>query len=544
MLDLDLDQQLRDEFRSAADGAQPSERLDGLVRQRIVQRQRQRRLMAGGGAALAVALVAGVTAALVGDRGNDAVVADAGGGLENVVYLVPEDVPEGMELVFADGGDTPEAALPPVQVSDWDWTQRWFRTDDMTTAVDAQLTEVTDSAAGRLDQLAADHAAGGTGGDGAVEVIVDGATGYYAEATGELLWPVGSEHVGRVAAIGNHVPLADLKAFAEKLVPTDTGSFGIEPGPGGFELGGEWPALASPGTNARTLVYKAADGRGFALQVVDDTEIPTALSALRGVGHEGTLSYLEQLGGAGLVARDLVDRPVVGGAEAEFVANADTFVQWEDPHGSRVTLGGIGLTEQELLGIADSLGRVDRQTWFDLQGGSDLEVAVEPEVTAPPITPPVDPNLTTTLLPPVQLPGLPGTEVLNAVFRGTETYSLTTDANCKAKFVYDAAFTLPDGGTWQYHADYCANLTSSSWKPVSSTVGIMTPDGSTLVGTMDAKAIAIDDLSLSDPVGVTITGGTGAYAGATGTCTFDTHVIGGALVPTQQSGNVSCSLNR
>lgn len=88
MLDLDLDQQLRDEFRSTADRAAPSARLDGLVRDRIARRQMQRRLTLGGGAALALALVVGVGAALTSDTPDAVVISptdsDSDGGSDGV----------------------------------------------------------------------------------------------------------------------------------------------------------------------------------------------------------------------------------------------------------------------------------------------------------------------------------------------------------------------------------------------------------------------------------------------------------------------------
>lgn len=73
MLDLDLDQRLRDEFRSTADRVEASARLDGLVRDRLARRQTQRRVTLGGGAALGLALIVGITAALAGSNGPSSV---------------------------------------------------------------------------------------------------------------------------------------------------------------------------------------------------------------------------------------------------------------------------------------------------------------------------------------------------------------------------------------------------------------------------------------------------------------------------------------
>ena len=155
MLDLDLDQQLRDEFRSAAAGAEPSARLDGLVRQRIVRRQWQRRLTVGGGAALTLALVVAGGAALSGGDGEDSVVmapmgddgegASTSPGDSSVSYLVPNDVPDDMELVHASGGDQPDlSAGSATQVSEWDTTQRLLRMTAPAEVVDVESSALID----------------------------------------------------------------------------------------------------------------------------------------------------------------------------------------------------------------------------------------------------------------------------------------------------------------------------------------------------------------------------------------------------------------
>jgi hypothetical protein len=533
MLDLDLDQQLRDEFRSAAAGVEPSARLDGLVRQRIVRRQWQRRVTVGGGAALTLALAVAGVAALSGGDGEDSVVMaptlDDGGGSntspnEGVAYLVPNDVPDDMGLVHASGGDQPDLpAGSATQLSEWDTTQRWLHMgSDPLEVVDVQSTDDADT----IDRI--EFALG------LPETVnlADGLEAAYSSADGSIAWVTDDGRAVRVASAGEALQdVETLTAFADAVGDgidiTDSTRLGSLDGE--WVGGARWSGSPALGLNPRALVYQAADGRGFQLHVVDRSELSPAMNlSFPGASFPGIAAF------SSLSSR-LVAPPRVDDPRADFVADADLYLQWVGDHGELITLSGVGLTAEELRAIADEIEPVDADTWFQLQGRSNVEV---PGVEVPDVPATTVPDAES-LTPPVA--GLPGAETLTGAFLGTEHFTLTQDAGCQVHSILTATWTHSSGAKWTYSADYCGKLSGSTWSSSGGAVTLTTEDGSTITGTMNAQTVST--VSRGEPYGLTITGGTGAYAGAAGSCNLDNHLVPVALGVQEQSGSFACSIS-
>ena len=162
--------------------------------------------------------------------------------------------------------------------------------------------------------------------------------------------------------------------------------------------------------------------------------------------------------------------------------------------------------------------------------------APEPDVTPPP----TDPAPTDGVAPsePVEA----GTETLAATsgsYEGSETFVRATGGACDLDHVLDLTLTPAGGAPWTLHATYCGVLEGEDrWRGQGPAV-ITTAGGDTLTGRLVSAADLPTD---GDPFTVEITGGTGAYEGAVGTCGFDNHLIQTGPGAQDQFGDWSCSI--
>ena len=110
----ELTDQLREEFRTAADDVAPGDGLDTWVRGRVRRRERRRRTARLGGVVAVLALVALVAPRALGGDGPDVLSGpSAPAGEEAGVYLVPDWLPAGFELTHAMEVTLPEGAPQP-----------------------------------------------------------------------------------------------------------------------------------------------------------------------------------------------------------------------------------------------------------------------------------------------------------------------------------------------------------------------------------------------------------------------------------------------
>jgi hypothetical protein len=522
---LDLEEKVRDDLRSAVDDLVPSPGFDELVGHRIRLRVRQRLWRRRLQASALVMSVLGVAAAGVAmthddDRGPSVLTGSAGDGGRSggALFLVPETVPEGFEMVSATGGDQPGVRVDEVLSSEWDRTLRFVRFD----AARERPAEVVD----------VQWSPGPIGnGGGAVDVVVRGRDGRYSAEEGWLEWKEPDGRVGRVSGIvapnnGDTAitPLAEdvLREIAESLEPTTSGFALAEP-PDGFDLVADWPGRASEGTNPRSVVYTAGDERGFQIHIVDDAELPPGINL-----RSGDARLVDVRGHDAVLTPALANRPDG--------FNAELSVQWIETDGARVTLGGTGLDASDLLAIARGLHQIDEATWFDLQpGGADeagpsTSLPSEPVEPAPDARPATDDTSTDGTSPaPVHVEG---------TYRGTEHYSPTAGGCPDLDHVLVSTFELTDGSSWDYRSEYCGTLDGTHWTG-AGTFEFTTPDGDTITGTTGSEG---EVPSPGLPLVLTITGGTGAYEGASGSCDLDNHLTQVGFGTQEQYGSFACDI--
>jgi RNA polymerase sigma factor (sigma-70 family) len=301
------------------------------------------------------------------------------GAVEAPLFLVPSSVPAGFELVQVSGGGQPSAGSSRSGSTEWDWTQRWVKFDPS----HSKPVEVLDVQWGKgaterppLSGAPAPRSTDPLQGFAAqsVPVTVRGHRGFYSKANGWLAW---EEPKGRVVLVsgGSTVPLMEngptvppterqgfsldeLRAIAEGLQARPDGGFNVRQTPPGFQLAAQWPGFASEGRDPRTRIYQASDGRGFQIHIVDRTEEPPGINLYNSVARLITVR-----GRDAVLSPFLFHAPGGFNQRTLFMLGANLFVQWLEPGNTRVTISGVGLTEPEILEIANNLATVDQQAW-------------------------------------------------------------------------------------------------------------------------------------------------------------------------------------
>jgi hypothetical protein len=175
--------------------------------------------------------------------------------------------------------------------------------------------------------------------------------------------------------------------------------------------------------------------------------------------------------------------------------------------------------------------------------------AVEPRVAPSGDTPtgasptstqvdPVIPSSVPTTLAPAPPAGDGADTAFEGTFRGDEQYR-PTDGDCPdLDHVLRSTFALTDGTTWAFRAEYCGTIEGETWSG-GGTFGFTTPDADTLTGTFTSSASVTSD---GEPYVLTITGGTGRYSGASGSCALDNHLTDTAPWAQEHHGSFSCEI--
>jgi hypothetical protein len=100
--------------------------------------------------------------------------------------------------------------------------------------------------------------------------------------------------------------------------------------------------------------------------------------------------------------------------------------------------------------------------------------------------------------------------------------------------------TLTTGARWTLREDYCGQVDHGDQWSAKGTFTFTTADGATLSGTFTSRATLPTD---GEPYRMTITGGTGGFTGAAGTCDVDNHVQDHGDGTTDQWGTFTCDLS-
>lgn len=131
------------------------------------------------------------------------------------------------------------------------------------------------------------------------------------------------------------------------------------------------------------------------------------------------------------------------------------------------------------------------------------------------------------------------TTAVEGTFQGDEVYR-ATDGTCPSlDHMLVSTFELTDGTAWDFEAVYCGSIEGDQWSG-EGTFTFTTPGDATLTGSFTSAASVTSD---GEPYELTITGGTGRYQGATGTCVLDNHLVDTGAGQQEQSGTFGCEIS-
>ena len=198
------------------------------------------------------------------------------------------------------------------------------------------------------------------------------------------------------------------------------------------------------------------------------------------------------------------------------------YLQSIDSSGTRITLSGQPLDDASLVAIARSVRPVDAATWQRYeQTGPPSTVRPLPTVSAG-----------TTALPPA------GAHRFEGTFHGIEHYTLQTKRCPQVDHNLAETFKLSTGEIWTFQNLYCGTLTDTNLWTGQGTF-LFTAPGGTFGG--DTYTVARVPTS-GGPLPLTISRGTGTYAGAHGSCLLDNHIRQVAFGVLEQSGTFTCAI--
>jgi hypothetical protein len=124
----------------------------------------------------------------------------------------------------------------------------------------------------------------------------------------------------------------------------------------------------------------------------------------------------------------------------------------------------------------------------------------------------------------------------SGTYDGIEHFGPSTGTCADLDHHLDSVFSLEDGSAWKFHSDYCGILDGNAWQgtgPFTFTL----PDGALITGDFaDAATIPSPGVRYR----LNITGGTGNFEGASGSCQLDNHLRPIASGEQQQYGTFTC----
>ena len=117
-----------------------------------------------------------------------------------------------------------------------------------------------------------------------------------------------------------------------------------------------------------------------------------------------------------------------------------------------------------------------------------------------------------------------GVRHVDGSYDGISDFALGTERCATVDTVWNATFAVSNGETWQYRNDYCGTVVDGVFNG-DGTFSFTAANGDTVVGTSATIDIPVPPPSgTGGPTYLTINGGTGEYADATGACVLDNRV--------------------
>jgi hypothetical protein len=297
------------------------------------------------------------------------------------LLLVPQSVPEGFHLLYATGPDPnrPGSSYGSGANSTY---QSWVKLDPTGTRPVAGMTLAWGPADLADTQLplgggpTIGHQDALTAYGNAEPLTVNGHSGVWAEYLQTVAWEQDGKAISVSASMDNwtgawpeHLTRADLEAIAASVIRLGDDTYQMTNPPAGFRRAATSPGWIKTGDNARRLVYTDDNGRGFAIQLVDNTQAPP------GAALTVAVARLTDVRG-----QRAVQTPFLNGGDGSGCSTIDSFLcsnsgpgnldgnylQWLEPDSTRVTLTGVGISTDQLLDIARSLHEVGTEDWDTL----------------------------------------------------------------------------------------------------------------------------------------------------------------------------------
>ncbi|MEX2268522.1 MAG: hypothetical protein WEA75_07550 [Acidimicrobiia bacterium] len=312
------------------------------------------------------------------------------------LHLLPSYVPAGFELQRAHGWsdlyrEDGRAGTPGV-----DQEQTWVRFDRSGTRPIATFTlswgiGYRGDGDEDIDPLAPYINSGGT------KVKVRGKTGYYVTLTNApvgsppttmLAWQETEDQVVTLVSHAStpwgtfetHLSRDQLFKIAKRLRRSSDESFSLATPPRGFELVADQPGMASHGENQRILLYSDGNDHGFKVELIDNTEVPPgtnfAIPTARRITVQGQEAVLTPQSA----------NPPGGscwlGDGDFFLCNNDNaiYLVWMATPNTRVAIVAVGLTETDIIKIAQNMQAIDQTEWEELNAAHP---SAFPDATAP-----------------------------------------------------------------------------------------------------------------------------------------------------------------
>ena len=292
------------------------------------------------------------------------------------LFLSPQAVPDGYQLLFATGPDGPGRAGGGSP--QWTAIQNWVKLDPAGTRpiggfslswgpadlADAN-TELPGLSMQHQDALSAF-------GGGAEPITISGKPAIWAEYLQTVAWEEGDRIIavsafmdGPFGTWSEHLSREQLEAIAATVIPQGDRGYELRDAPLGYEYAGQAPGFVREGDNQRRLVYSDGNGHGFAIQLVDNTQNPPGMalaqSAARLVETRGQRAVLTNMlnGGDGSGCSQ-VDLFICTRQPGD---TSHTYLQWLEPDSTRVTITATGLSEQEIFDLAANLREATSDEW-------------------------------------------------------------------------------------------------------------------------------------------------------------------------------------
>jgi hypothetical protein len=291
---------------------------------------------------------------------------------EERLFLVPGFVPNGMTPLRVMGSREPRRSASGGGSTEIDRAQLWVKLDPAGTrpidhfsvqwgpgAVANEELHPTPEPAPHTDDPLAGYRRD------SVPVAVRDHDGLYSKRVGTLVWEEPKGHM--VAITGESLALGDMVDMAEALEPRPDGGFALTQAPPEFVQVSEVKGFAWDGVNERELIYQDAAHHAFQVRIVDASDVPPgqSLSAIDpGLGadprivdvrgHHAVLTNFRLSGGGTFDSQTM------------FLQSADKHLQWLERDNVMVTVSTVGLSEEQVLAIADGLQEVDDRGWDQL----------------------------------------------------------------------------------------------------------------------------------------------------------------------------------